>query len=160
MAGFFTNLWESVFTPGPTSTLICATNTAFAALQCVLLALLIATYSVHFIILSFLCAGLWFAINWFVNELQLARLKEDRAKQLKEIGRREEHEAEDSGEDTEGADSMYGGHVRTKELASHLAPPSADSETVMKRRSLGEVSGDMSTDSEWDKVEEEGDMDR
>ena len=157
MAGFFANLWESVFTPGPTSTLITATNAAFAALQAVLLALLIATYSVHFIILSFLCTGLWFAINWFVNELQSAKEKEARAKQLKEIGRkREEYEAEDSGEDTEEAESMHSGPVPR----SQLVPPFADDETTKKRRSLGEVSGDMSTDSEWDKVEEEGDMDR
>ncbi|MCJ1233198.1 hypothetical protein MMC14_001153 [Varicellaria rhodocarpa] len=158
MAGFFTNLWESVFTPGPTSTLITATNTAFAALQAVLLALLLATYSVHFVILSFLCAGLWFAINWFVNELQSAKVKETRAKQLKETGKkREAHEAEDSGEDTEEAESTP---VQPKVSRPQLAPPFAEDETAKKRRSFGEVSGDMSTDSEWDKVEEEGDMDR
>lgn len=77
MASFITDLWESVFTPGPTPTLIVATNAAFAGLQLVLLLLLIGTYSIHFLILSFLSAGLWFAINWFVRELSAAQARED-----------------------------------------------------------------------------------
>ncbi|KAF2851108.1 Pkr1-domain-containing protein [Plenodomus tracheiphilus IPT5] len=59
MASFFEQLWESIFTPGPTPTLLVATNASFAALQLLFFAMLIATYSIHFIILSFLCAGLW-----------------------------------------------------------------------------------------------------
>ncbi|KAF2481935.1 ER protein Pkr1-domain-containing protein, partial [Neohortaea acidophila] len=70
---FFTDLWTSVFTPGPTPTLLIATNATFAALQLVLLALLVATYSVHFVILSFLCAGLWWSINWFAAEVLRAQ---------------------------------------------------------------------------------------
>lgn len=70
MSQFFEDLWESIFTPGPTPSLLIATNVTFAALQFVLAALLLATHSIHFIILSFLCAGLWWAINWFARELQ------------------------------------------------------------------------------------------
>ncbi|KAI1433025.1 ER protein Pkr1-domain-containing protein [Xylaria sp. CBS 124048] len=77
MAGFVEQLWESVFTPGPTPTLLLATNITFACLQLVLLTLLIATYSVHFIALSFLSAGLWWAINWFVTELNALKAKEE-----------------------------------------------------------------------------------
>ncbi|KAJ0300667.1 hypothetical protein COL5a_006633 [Colletotrichum fioriniae] len=69
MAAFVTNLWESIFTPGPTPTLLRATNATFAALQLLLGVLLLATWSIHFVILSFLSAGLWYAINWFVVEL-------------------------------------------------------------------------------------------
>jgi hypothetical protein len=77
MSQFLTDLFTSIFTPGPTPSLIVATNAAFACLQVVLLALLIATYSVHFLILSFLSAGLWWAINWFVTELKVAQTLED-----------------------------------------------------------------------------------
>jgi len=80
MAAFLEDLWNSIFTPGPTSTLLIATNVTFGALQVVLLALLIATYSIHFLVLSVLCGGLWGAINWFANELNAAKAQEERAK--------------------------------------------------------------------------------
>lgn len=83
MASFVEDLWQSIFTPGPTSTLVIATNVTFAALQLVLLALLIATFSIHFIILSILCAGLWASINWFAKEVQIAQATLDKAKQDK-----------------------------------------------------------------------------
>ncbi|EON68896.1 hypothetical protein W97_08154 [Coniosporium apollinis CBS 100218] len=117
MASFIEDLWTSVFTPGPTPTLLIATNAAFAALQAVLFALLIATYSIHFAILSFLTAGLWWAINWFAAELRAAQAKEEEAKRIREsekerrspkpdqktpVGRGEgESEGMDSGDDTE-----------------------------------------------------------
>src|SRR6266511_4586715 len=69
MTSFIENLWQSIFTPGPTPTLLLATNIAFAALQLLLLGLLVATYSIHFVVLSLLCAGLWWSINWFSAEL-------------------------------------------------------------------------------------------
>lgn len=65
-------MWDSVFTAGPTPPLLLATNASFAALQAVLFALLLATYSVHFVVLSILCGALWWAINWFVAELRAA----------------------------------------------------------------------------------------
>ncbi len=68
MAGFVEQLWESIFTPGPTPSLLLATNVTFASLQLVLLALLIATYSVHFVVLSLISGGLWWAINWFATD--------------------------------------------------------------------------------------------
>ena len=80
MAAFLEDLWTSIFTPGPTSTLLLATNVTFGALQVVLLALLVATYSIHFLILSVLCGGLWAAINWFAGEIRVAQAEEERAK--------------------------------------------------------------------------------
>ncbi|KAF3348896.1 hypothetical protein VdG2_02926 [Verticillium dahliae VDG2] len=71
MASFAENLWNSVFTPGTTPTLLYATNASFAALQLTLLALLAATRSIHFIVLSFLCAGLWRAINCASREVEV-----------------------------------------------------------------------------------------
>lgn len=76
MSQFFQELWESIFTPGASPSLLLATNATFAALQLVLAALLLATYSIHFVILSFLCAGLWCSINWFARELQAVHDKE------------------------------------------------------------------------------------
>ncbi|RKF79592.1 V-type ATPase assembly factor PKR1 [Golovinomyces cichoracearum] len=73
-ANFLNDLFQSIFTPGPTHTLLIATNVTFACLQVLLLLLLIATYSIHFVILSILSAGLWVAINWFANELKKDQL--------------------------------------------------------------------------------------
>ncbi|KAF2033250.1 Pkr1-domain-containing protein [Setomelanomma holmii] len=112
MASFFENLWLSIFTPGPTPTLLVATNASFAALQLLLFAMLLATYSIHFIILSFLCGGLWWAINWFAAEIRAAQAKEEEAKRIREArrgkdkggngdGAGDDGEAMDTGDDTE-----------------------------------------------------------
>lgn len=78
MANFLPNLWQSIFTPGTTPTLILATNATFAMLQITLAGLLFATRSIHFVILSILCGGLWAAINWFAQELRQAQEEEAR----------------------------------------------------------------------------------
>lgn len=70
MATFVTELWESIFTPGPTPSLLVATNVSFACLQVVLGLLLFFSFSIHFVILSALCSGLWWSINWFARELK------------------------------------------------------------------------------------------
>ena len=98
MADFVQNLWESIFTPGPTPTLLVATNVTFACLQTVLLLLLVATYSIHFLILSCISAGLWLSINWFAGELKAAQEKETREK-ARAQQRASHHTTEDS--DTE-----------------------------------------------------------
>ena len=159
MAEFLTNLVNSIFTPGPTPSLVVATNASFAALQFVLLLLLIATYSIHFIILSILSAGLWWAINWFVTEIQAGNAKEEEAKRLREVRRdRNEKGAEDSGTETEAAEETGRGISEKQGMEGHLRPESTEG-VLRKRRSLGEASGDMSTDSEWDKVSNEGEED-
>ena len=83
MADFLSNLWSSVFTPGTTPTLLVATNVTFGALQALLFGLLFATSSIHFAILSVLCAGLWWSINWFATELSAAQTKEAEAEKLR-----------------------------------------------------------------------------
>ena len=77
MSSFFVELWESIFVPGPTPTILRATNVTFAALQVTLFALLVSTYSYHFAILSVLSAGLWWSINWFAAELAAAKARGD-----------------------------------------------------------------------------------
>jgi hypothetical protein len=87
MASFFQDLWESIFTPGPTPTLLVATNVTFAALQLVLAILLFATWSIHFTVLSVLCGGLWWSINWFARELKLQQeQEEEKARRAREAG--------------------------------------------------------------------------
>jgi len=109
MGDFLESLWGSVFAPGPTPTLLIATNVTFATLQAVLLALFIGTYSIHFAILSVLCCGLWCSINWFANELRQAQGIEEEAERLRKQsaalkerkGEAADSEADDEGENTE-----------------------------------------------------------
>lgn len=160
MSSFLTELFSSIFTPGPTPTLLVATNVSFAALQLLLLALLVATYSVHFLILSFLSGALWWAINWFAVELQAAKEKEEEAERLEGSKGQRQGDGDESGTETEAGEEM--GSQRQDRLrerdAGNLKVGDAQS-ALHKRRSLGEQSGEMSTDSEWEKVEED-DKDR
>jgi hypothetical protein len=208
MASFAEKLWESIFTPGPTPTLLVATNASFAALQLLLFAMLLATYSIHFFILSFLCGGLWWAINWFAAEIRAAQAKEEEAKRIREARRGgsksgkgtvagDDGEAMDTGDDTEvdtevevqkqrptqargskresqstvlvdrpnersgreGTPQASAGAVGGPAAASttgattSLAPLVDDA--VKKRKGLGESTGDLSTDSEWEKLSED-----
>ncbi|KIH89619.1 small nuclear ribonucleoprotein [Sporothrix brasiliensis 5110] len=115
MSKFVEELWESIFTPGPTPTLLIATNVTFAVLQVVLFALLIATYSIHFIILSVLSAGLWWAINWFAHELQVARALQDEEEEKQKHKQRR----------------------RAAVAAATASPVSTDSETEVEESDVG-----------------------
>ncbi|KAF2266174.1 Pkr1-domain-containing protein [Lojkania enalia] len=207
MASFFENLWESIFTPGPTPTLLVATNATFAALQLLLLVLVVATYSIHFVVLSGLTAGLWWAINWFAGEIRAAQAKEEEAKRIREarrerekekkgVGAGSEVEAMDTGDDTE-VETEVEEKSKPKTKPATRAPrpetqstvfvekpidaegrgstpvqissgPAAASTTgastrlapmvddaVKKRKSLGESTGELSTDSEWEKLSQD-----
>ncbi|KAI4255116.1 MAG: hypothetical protein L6R42_006907 [Xanthoria sp. 1 TBL-2021] len=165
MTTFITDLFTSIFTPGPTPTLLVATNVSFAALQLVFLVLLVLTYSIHFIILSFLCGGLWWSINWFAAELEVAKQIEKEKKEREQAEesdndeekhwRKRERSAEDSGTETEGGEDRVSPaeEHRRVSMATTLQPEDAEG-GIRKRRSLGSSTGDLSTDSEWDKVEE------
>jgi hypothetical protein len=200
MSNFMVSLWESIFTPGPTPTLLIATNATFGCLQLLLLILLIVTQSIHFIVLSFLCAGLWYAINWFAAEVAAAKAEEDKKRATegkegeggKEKEEKERRRAEKSmspeagaGSDTEteealgtGREGMGGGRLRKAppmgisevkvqegtdgakdllrpEVPGSTSPGMADSGTLPRRRSLGDSSGYVSTDSEWEKVDDD-----
>lgn len=160
MANFFEELWRSIFTPGTTPTLLVATNASFAALQFLLLILLLATYSVHFLVLSLLSAGLWYAINWFAQELQIERAK---AAAKEQQDRREKSPEPGSDTETEiDSQSAVPKHVNTPKTETssttgHLqASTSTSADDLRRRRSLGDSSGYVSTDSEWEKVSEGG----
>jgi len=159
MSNFLVELFSSIFTPGPTPTLLVATNISFAVLQLLFLALLIATYSVHFIVLSFLCAGLWWAINWFAAELHVAASEEEEARKMGRAGSEmRSGYVDESGTETEAAEEGADRGNNSQRQEKSLRPPEVQG--VRQRLSYGEQSGDMSTDSEWEKVEEEGRADR
>lgn len=162
MSKFVEELWESIFTPGTTPTLLIATNATFAALQVVLGALLIATYSIHFVILSFLSAGLWYAINWFAREVQAshdAELKEQ-ARAARKIAAKAELQTSDS-EGTEVESFLT--RSKTSKAQSTVAAASKEVELQepsageLKERSISASQGSkssVSTEDEWEKVPE------
>ena len=161
MATFFTDLISSIFTPGPTPSIIIATNASFAALQLVLLVLFVLTFSIHFVVLSFLCAGLWWAINWFVTELEAVKREERGAKQRRDMDQGQGYDkkgGEDSGTETEGGDTKSDegvlGSLSESKTARLLRPEDAQSALRKRRSSGGASSGDLSTDSDWDKLSE------
>jgi hypothetical protein len=169
MASFMEDLWSSIFTAGPTPTLLLATNVTFAALQILLLILLVATYSIHFVILSILSSSLWYLINWFAQELKQAQTQTAGQETQSGAGFGEATQIETKARGTpDGAES----DTETESLvdrksvqAPSLAPQSVTASTTLqvpgsvgearKRISVsGESSGYTSTDSEWEKVDD------
>uniref|UniRef100_A0A060SYB7 ARAD1A19690p n=1 Tax=Blastobotrys adeninivorans TaxID=409370 RepID=A0A060SYB7_BLAAD len=86
MIQFVTDLWTSILTPGTTPTLVKATHASFAALVLLLLAMLAATWSYHFIIMTLLALGVWGGITWFINEIEQIKLAEQEKEKTKEKG--------------------------------------------------------------------------
>ncbi|KAI0196877.1 ER protein Pkr1-domain-containing protein [Astrocystis sublimbata] len=153
MAGFVEQLWESIFTPGPTPTLLIATNVTFAALQVVLFILLIATYSAHFIALSVLSGGLWWSINWFANELNAAKAREE-AEQARS-GRTLARAAEDSETEVETIIPKN----NTASTSTEVEPVEQAGDLKLRApapQSSFESKSAASTEDEWEKVSESG----
>ena len=163
MASFVEDLWTSIFTPGPTPTLLVATNVTFAALQLLLFLLLISTFSIHFVVLSFLCAALWCSINWLAAELKQAQPPATDKDQHRESGDEPRSagamkppgaiDTSESDTETETFQKPKRTKAVTASVSTALLPPS-DPREVRKRPSIGgESSGYASTDSEWEKVD-------
>ena len=160
MVSFVEDLWSSIFTPGPTPTLLVATNATFAALQVLLFGLLLATYSVHFFALSFLSGALWWSINWFAREV----MEVQRAEKEKQAEKgRAENSADAPAPDNTESDTETENVSREKKSvpkvpvsrtgSSSLHPVAQDN--MRKRSSMsGDSSGYGSTDSEWEKVDD------
>lgn len=163
MSQFFQDLWESIFTPGPTPSLLIATNVTFAALQFVLAALLLATYSIHFVILSFLSAGLWWAINWFARELQANHDKElkEKARAARKITVKGGQQVDTSDSETEvetfltkvKTKNQPGGTGASKEVE---AQDPVDAGALRQRAppASQDSKSSVSTEDEWEKVSE------
>jgi len=144
MAAFFTDLVSSIFTPGPTPTLVVATNVSFAALQLVLLLLLIATYSIHFFILSFLSAALWYAINWFVAELNIARALEEQKKR---------ENADKADTESDGETIIDSGIVGSGSNVVEAQDRSGELKRTGASASMAK--SEISTEDEWERVSED-----
>lgn len=161
MSSFLPNLWTSIFTSGTTPTLLLATNLTFASLQIVLLLLLLATRSLHFLALSFICGGLWWAINWFAAEVAAVKAQQAKEEEEKRGGGAEE---EDEGERTEVEGEAEGrrGSLSLSGFEEGRVEDSSEGNRVRRRNqknsSSGEkqtdLSGEVSTDSEWEKVDD------
>ncbi|TLD22728.1 hypothetical protein PspLS_07396 [Pyricularia sp. CBS 133598] len=168
MADFIKDLWESIFTPGPTPSLLIATNASFAALQVVLFALLVATYSIHFVVLSGLCGGLWWAINWFAREVKEAQRLEQLEKQ-----RQPPPALSSSDDETEVETTAPGPRPRKTPAAAATTTQANPEETKgdLKHRaastpatgpsaSAASSKSGMSTEDEWEKVSESEEKDQ
>lgn len=169
-----TDLWESIFTPGPTAPLLKAANISFAALQTVLLALLLATYNIHCVVLSVLCAGLWWSVNWFAAELKAVQQREEQEKLLKKKkkGRREGEDGSDTEVDESSQVAAEGGKGdgRNVSASAEVEARERTAGELKKRTAAGELSEDrestplvgggaqsqssVSTEDEWEKVSE------
>jgi hypothetical protein len=165
MASFVQDLWESIFTPGPTPTLLIATNVTFAALQLVLAGLLFATYSLHFVVLSVLCGGLWAAINWFARELQVHQIQEEEKERRAQAAAHQPVTSEDSETEVEGAAASTASLRGKQPPPAKVAVVATEAEPVemhgeLKHRVVSEealsqgTKSSVSTEDEWEKVSE------
>jgi anaphase-promoting complex subunit 2 len=165
MASFFEDLWMSVFTPGTSSTLLVATNVSFAALQLLLFVLLIFTYSIHFVVLSLLSGSLWWAINWFVAEVRVSQAAQEKEARKAEAAARavDPAESETETESVTGVSPAPPGSMRPPPVPAKASGASVSgsspglsrsTEDVRQRYNPVESSGYISTDSEWEKVDE------
>ena len=155
MSQFFQDLWESIFTPGPTPSLVVATNVAFATLQTVLLVLLAATHSVHFVVLSTLCGGLWWAINWFVAELKASEAREATRAQREQSAGDSDTEVEVAAVGSRGA-PPGSREVEAVEPRGELKhrPAAAAADTGGRVTPSQGSKSSVSTEDEWERVSE------
>ncbi|KAM5356022.1 hypothetical protein ACJ41O_002668 [Fusarium nematophilum] len=167
MSSFFVELWEGIFTPGPTPTLLKAANGSFAALQLVLLILLAATYSIHCVILSILCAGLWWSVNWFAAELAVAqREQREREEKEKQVAAQDAEGDGDNDDSSTEVESAAPSKKPTVAAVAAAATPPSDTVAVaglepiepkgdVKHRGGGAgTQSSVSTEDEWEKVSE------
>ncbi|KAL2861283.1 ER protein Pkr1-domain-containing protein [Aspergillus pseudodeflectus] len=172
MASFIEDLWSSIFTAGPTPTLLFATNVSFAALQTLLLVLLLATYSIHFVFLSIISGGLWYMINWFAREVTQAQAQAAEQETSTENASVEGKKPAQSDSRTRGTPDGADSDTETEGLLDRKSPQvsvstpqsTSASTTLQVPRSANEVrkrlyvsgdsSGYASTDSEWEKVDD------
>lgn len=109
---FFTELWESVFTPGTTPALIKATHASFILLIISLICLIFLSGSIHFYNLLAISILLYGSVVWFISELNQAKLKNNA-----EI---EQESKEDEAEEKKQAE----GKKESKASASAVKPTS------------------------------------
>ncbi|KAK2937781.1 V-type ATPase assembly factor Pkr1 [Fusarium oxysporum f. sp. vasinfectum] len=140
MSSFIVKLWEDIFTPGPTPTILKAANASFAALQTVLFCLLLATYNIHCVILSILCGGLWWSVNWFAAELAIAQ--------------REQHSETEVETTVPSKPSLVVATTSDVAVAAAGVEPLQTKGEVKQRSGAAGTQSSVSTEDEWEKVSE------
>lgn len=91
MIGFIEDLWQSIFTPGATPTLILATHITFALLVTSLVTLIfLSNYNIHLIALLIISLALWGLLTWFIAELEASK---ESLKSNEEISKEEKPQA-------------------------------------------------------------------
>ena len=149
---FLVALWSSVFTPGPTPPLLLATNVTFAALQLVLFALLIATYSVHFFALSLISSALWWSINWFAREL---RANEEAERELKKRERERSERDKGRGKGSDGDEEGGGEWDEEVERSEDVQDRGSVATEGLRERSRRHASADTDTETETEEQSRE-----
>jgi len=134
MASFMENLWQSVFTPGPTPTLLIAANASFGGLQVLLFALFFMTYSYHFVALSIICGGVWWGINWFAAELYKAQAAEEEAAKIRKR-RKEREQSGKGGAETSGGEGgdEHEGEGETESATGEEGEDGTETETEAEK---------------------------
>ncbi|KAJ5038796.1 uncharacterized protein L3040_006475 [Drepanopeziza brunnea f. sp. 'multigermtubi'] len=114
----------------------------------VLLFLLFATFSIHFVILSFLSAGLWWSINWFVSELKAAQALQDeknsKKKSSKDVGQGAES-------DTDAETVIDTGNTMPGSKETEIMEPRGE---LKDRGNVTRSRSEISTEDEWERVSE------
>lgn len=100
-------------------------------------------------ILSFLCAGLWWSINWFAAELKVAQEKEEREK-ARAQQRASQHVTEDSETEVETVVSKD----KLKTGSKEVEPIQQAGELKQRVNPSPETKSAASTEDEWEKVSE------
>jgi hypothetical protein len=160
MTSFIVDLWESIFTPGPTPTILKAANITFAALQVVLFGLLVGTYSIHFVVLSVLCGGLWWSINWFAAELAIAQERERRDKAAADAAASEGTEDDDTEVEGAGAAADDEGSRIIPEGGTLPVEPLEVKGELKHRVDAHGTQSSVSTEDEWEKVSEDSEKEK
>ncbi|KAK9450718.1 ER protein Pkr1-domain-containing protein [Limtongia smithiae] len=101
MSEFIKDLWDSIFTPGTTPTLVKATHYSFIALTVTLLVLCFTTFNKHFFFMTAIDLGLWAGITWFIGELEQMKAELAAKKAAEEEAKEGEEDIEEEGEESE-----------------------------------------------------------
>ena len=149
--------------------MLIATNVTFGALQIVLAVLLLATYSVHFVVLSVLCGGLWGAINWFARELKEHQLQEEEEERRAQAAKPAALSSEDSETEVEGAETSTASLGKREApaaeavVATSLETEAETAQGELKHRLQADegssqgLKSSVSTEDEWERVSENED---
>ncbi|KAI5279708.1 hypothetical protein KEM54_004051 [Ascosphaera aggregata] len=116
---------------------------------------------IHFVILSAICGGLWWAINWFAAEVAAFKKEEEQRKEAEreknDIKKTKEGEESREPDIDESASASLHAETTQKETVPDSGPAASSSAiaTVDARPRLVSPpsSGNISADSDWERIE-------